>query len=578
MESLWLRVTVNSSADLLLKTAFCCMLLLTASAAAQTVEGTVVDSATGSGIAAARVFLMPASGDPENGHFATADPLGHFRFEGVKTGSYRFGYASPGYVASDPMAGSREVQVSGDGNTIKLEGRMTTQPRISGRVVDSDGKGIANALPQIIGREDPPVTTDATGKFELRVDPGAYILSVLPPTGLKPPVPEPGSDQRLIWTRTFYPGVATLEAASRIVLRPGGESSGIVIRLLAVPSHAVRGILLNPDGTPASGATITLGEQQDPASGHPMFKRDPARTLRTETNSDGAFEFPQVADGEWRLAAEVESGGEKRRATQWIDMADQELEGVKLQLAPPFILRGRVAMETQKGTPAPDPFPVFLMPHGRPVHSDSGRSNWMLYTGLHFEPPIPRNAPDAAEVRKATEGIKADELADELGALIATPDADGNFSLKNVYPGSYGIASMTPPPPYYLAGVRVGDAELTTAETNLSSGAAPITIVYRTDGGTVHGTAEKCAGGLVLLIPQDTALQSFPFFRTTRCDASDRYEITAIRPGDYYSLAFAGPGGVPQLDDNFIGQANKVTVHAEETASRDLRAIPRQGY
>jgi hypothetical protein len=202
----------------------------------------------------------------------------------------------------------------------------------------------------------------------------------------------------------------------------------------------------------------------------------------------------------------------------------------------------------------------------------------MLYTGLHFEPPIPRNAPDAADARRATEGIKADELADELGALIATPDADGNFSLKNVYPGSYGIASMTPPPPYYIAAVRVGDAGLTTAETDLSSGAAPITIVYRTDGGTVHGTAEKCAGGLVLLIPQDNALQSFPFFRTARCDASDRYEITAIRPGDYYSLAFAGPGGVPQLDDNFIGQANKVTVHAGETASRDLRAIPRQGY
>jgi hypothetical protein len=578
MESLWFGATVKSSAYILLNTAFCGMLLLTASAAAQTVEGTVVDSVTGNGIAAARVFLMPVSGDPENGRFATADPLGHFRFEGVKTGSYRFGYSSPGYVPSDPMAGNREVQVSGDGNTVKLEGRMTAQPRISGRVVDGDGKGVANALLDIVGRENPPVTTDATGKFELHLDPGAYILSVLPPTDLRPPVPEPGIDERLIWTRTFYPSVAGLEAASKIMLRPGSESSGIVIRLLAVPSHAVRGILLNPDGTPASDATITLGEQQDPASGHPMFKRDPARTLRTETNSDGAFEFPQVADGEWCLAAEVESGGEKRRATQWIDMAGHDLESVKLQLAPPFTLRGKVVMETQKSTPAPDPFPIFLMPHGRPVRSDPGRSNWMLYTDLHFEPPIPRDAPGAAEARKATEGIKADELPDELGALITTPDVDGNFSLKKVYPGSYRIASMTPPLPYYIAAVRIGDADLTTAETDLSSGAAPITIVYRTDGGTVHGTAEKCAGGLVLLIPQDTALQSFPLFRTTRCDANDRYEIAAIRSGDYYSLAFAGPGGVPQLDDNLIGQANKVTVHADETASRDLLAIPRPGY
>jgi hypothetical protein len=137
---------------------------------------------------------------------------------------------------------------------------------------------------------------------------------------------------------------------------------------------------------------------------------------------------------------------------------------------------------------------------------------------------------------------------------------------------------VTPPPPYYIAAVRVGDADLTTAETDLSSGAAPITIVYRTDGGTVHGTAEKCASGLVLLIPQDITLQSFPFFRTARCDANDRYDIPAVRPADYYALAFAGPGGVPQLDDNLIGQANKVIVHADETATRDLRAIPRPGY
>jgi hypothetical protein len=111
-----------------------------------------------------------------------------------------------------------------------------------------------------------------------------------------------------------------------------------------------------------------------------------------------------------------------------------------------------------------------------------------------------------------------------------------------------------------------------------SSGSAPIAIVQRTDGGTVHGTAGKCAGGLVLLIPQDIALQSFPVFRTTRCDASDRYEIAAICPKDYCALAFTGPGGVPRLDDNLIGQANKVTVHSEETASLDMRAIPRQGF
>jgi hypothetical protein len=558
--------------------ACCGLMLLAACAAAQTVEGTVVNSVTGSGIPAVQVFLMPVSGGPENGYSATANALGYFLFEGVKTGAYHFGYLSPGYLPDDPMALSREVQISGDGNPVKLEGRMTALPRISGRVVDGDGKAIAKAVLEIVGQKAPPVIADGTGKFELGLDPGAYILSVLPPAGLKPPDPEPNSDQRLIWTRTFYPGVALLEAASKIVLTPGSELSGISIKLLAVPSHAVRGVLLNPDGTPAPRAMITLGEEQDPASGQPMFRRDPARTLRTETNSDGAFEFPQVADGEWRLAAEVESGGEKRRAAQWIDMAGRELEDVKLRLASPFTIRGQVILETSKGSSPPYPFPVFLVPYARPPSSDIGMSNWLLFPESHFEPAVPPNVPDAAEMRKATERIITDELSHELGGIMATPNADGNFNLMNVYPGSYRVVSMPPPPPYYMAAVRTGETVLTTAKVDLSSGAAPITIVYRTDGGTVRGTAEKCAGGVVLLIPQDPAIQSLGFLRSARCDASDRYEIAAVRQGDYYALAFAGGGRVPQLDEILISQASKVTVHADETTSKDLRAMQRPGY
>jgi hypothetical protein len=545
-------------------------MLLAASAAAQTVEGTIVDSATGNGIAGARVLLL-TFGEPEKDHSATADALGHFRFEGVKTGSYHFGYASPGYVSSDPMPPGREVQISGDGQPVKLEGRMTPLPHLSGRVVDGDGKGIANALLEIAGHRDPPMTTDATGKFELRPDAGSYILSVLPPTGFKPPTPEPDSDRRLVWARTFYPGVARLDAASGILLRPGSEISNIEIKLLAVPSHAVRGLLLNPDGTPAPKATITLGDEQEPSSGHPMLKRDPARTLRAETNSDGAFEFPQVADGEWRLAAEAESGGRKRRATQWIDMSGHDLGDVKLRLAEPFTVRGQVIVETTKGLSPPNSFPVFLVPHWRPVGSDIGMSNWMLFPWVHFEALVPEGASGQA-------GMTTQVLEDELGAIQATLGRGGNFTLEGVYPGSYRIISTPSPQPWYMAEVRIGDAALTTAEVNLSSGAAPITIIYKTNGGTVRGTAEKCAAGIVILIPQDPALQSLPFFRTGRCDIGDRYQITGVRPGDYSALALAEPGGAPQLNDILLSQASPVTVHADETTSADLRAIQRPGH
>jgi hypothetical protein len=79
------------------------------------------------------------------------------------------------------------------------------------------------------------------------------------------------------------------------------------------------------------------------------------------------------------------------------------------------------AVETPKGTLGPDPFPVFLLPHDRPIRRDTGMLNWMLFPGLHFELAIPRNAPDAAEIRKATEQINTNELSDESGAIIGAP-------------------------------------------------------------------------------------------------------------------------------------------------------------
>jgi hypothetical protein len=201
--------------------------------------------------------------------------------------------------------------------------------------------------------------------------------------------------------------VALLQSASKIVLQPTGDLSGLEIKLAAVPAHTIRGVVLNPDGTPAAKAAITLGEDQDPR-GHPVFAPGPSRSLKVESNSDGAFEFPQVADGEWRIAAKVESGGEDLRGAQWIEMAGHELEGVKLRLALPFTLRGRVVMEVPKGMAAPEALPIFLVPQGRSLRSDTGMSNWMLWPEYHFTPfPLPEIVPDL--------------LSGELGAIRALP-------------------------------------------------------------------------------------------------------------------------------------------------------------
>jgi hypothetical protein len=73
-------------------------------------------------------------------------------------------------------------------------------------------------------------SSDAQGKFEVQLMPGAYGLSVLPPPDLKPPEPEP-EGPILAWTRSYYPGVALPEAASKIVVLPGGEVADVELNL-----------------------------------------------------------------------------------------------------------------------------------------------------------------------------------------------------------------------------------------------------------------------------------------------------------------------------------------------------------
>ena len=163
-------------------------------------------------------------------------------------------------------------------------------------------------------------------------------------------------------------------------------------------------------------------------------------------------------------------------------------------------------------------------------------------------------------------------------AALAEPDANGEFIFQDAYPGVYRLGPLLPqaPPPYYLDAVRVGDADLALQEVEISSDVA-ITVVYKTDGGSVRGKAENCASGGVVLVPSDPARRRV-FSRSAACDSSGAYEVDAVRPGDYYALAFAGNGPVLTLDDVLLNQAVKVSVRAGEASSADLRTITKPIY
>jgi hypothetical protein len=515
------------------------LLLSAACAAGQTVEGHVVDSTTGAGIPGVAVGLIPALNWPPV-YSTTTDAHGSFRIEGVKDGSYSATYKAPGFFPIPNGPGWLPVQVASGVEPTHLEAKMQPIGKISGRVLDGTGKPVSGATlwlqwesnecksPWCL-RSPHKARTDEKGEYSVADldSPGAWLLSATAPASW--PQPEPQEDRRLGWAQTFYPGVTDPQLATRAMT---GSELWLDIKLAAVPVHRIRGVALDVNGDPAPNTAVTLGK----GIGSP--------SLHEDTKADGTFEFESVTDDDWQMATKADQRGLKLFAAREVQINGHDVENVELRLAAPFSIRGRIVMEGPDSVPAPAP--------GSPK-------------------ALPKVFPNVILDSSAT----LLGLGDAPGG-DAIPDANGNFTIPNLYAGGYQILVPGAQPPYYLDSIRLGDRDALGLDVPILSAAQPLIITYKPNGGTVSGTVDKCASGAVALVPQDTALRRPGTTRFVPCDSNGRYTFPALRPGEYYALAVAGDSGATgftTFDDALLKQASSVTVRAGETSSVDLRAI-----
>jgi len=489
--------------------------------AAQTVEGFVLNASNHRGVPDSTVELIQ---DNQAIYTATTDAQGNFRFENVNDGTYSIRFHAAGFNFGQSQTAGHPIRVHSGSGAEKIGLTLTAQGKISGRVLDGRGDPVPHAYYCVQSADMmTSQTADAHGNFELKLPASAFTLWAAPPGDWKPPDPEPDTNRRLAWTRTWYPGVADSKAASRIVIRPNAEVSGIVIKLLAVPTHAIEGVVLDPYGAPAPDVQLLLRRDNIPF------------IERTKSRAGGSFEFPEAVDGDWRITGEVESGGVKWKVDQWIEIAGRPLENVKLRLNAPFTVRGKVIFDVPEGWATPKPSGVFLFPvRDHHVFDDNLRSERV--------------------------------------------QSDGTFTVDQAYPGAYSIQPASLVPGYYMDAIRFGAVPLITPEVELSAGSPPITVIYKTHGGSLRGTVEQCASGGVALVPQDPAMRYPGFTYGARCDARDRYDITGIRPGDYYALASFSPGDTPpfwtpRFDDRYVTQADRVTIRPGESTTADLKIL-----
>jgi protocatechuate 3,4-dioxygenase beta subunit len=482
-----------------------------------TVEGTVLNNVTGSGVAGVTVRLWTQQG----AHYeTTTDESGVYRVTGMPPGDYdsRFERTGFGEVETDfaaPLVAQR-LHVAPAKDAVRWNHQLAPLATVRGRVTGVDGKPAADVEVTIAPGPEGFTRTNEDGWFVFdKLRPGSYAIRANPPAGSQAVVRE---GVRIETVTTFYPAATDRTAAQMLAVRGGSDQSGFEIRLQEAPVYGVRGVVVDDAGQPVSGAYVRLASfaagsylTGQMLLGSPQGARYllVGRLPATEeasftTKGDGRFEFPSVRSGDWHILAESERGeaaGATRRAILWTGQAPalvarHDLDDLEIRLAPPVTREGIVDWGDLPVAP-PD-----RRSYVRLIDADSGRVT------LGFGRP------------------------------------DGTVHFENLAAGRYRIiptAGLTAG--YYPSAVFLGDHEVTGQEVALHATSPPIRMVMRAHPGTIRGTVENGAGATVLLAPQTSTEPDA--LLAIQCGADGAFQIPGLPPGDYSIVAFDRVGTEP---------------------------------
>ena len=392
-------------------------------------------------------------GDPivtnERGEFSTILPAGSHRFK-VSDGEHAPTTSSQITVKDSPISGIEIVMKGG--------------AAIVGRVDDKDGKPVAYASVRIAtvranmwDRSSRSATTDKAGKFEIR--------------GL---------------TRGKHQARAESDAsASKILdidLTEDATKRDIVLVLDV--SGTITGIVSDETGQPV--AEVTVNAFPDILGGAKLDSIALAGLSSATTDGNGAFAIHGLPDGPYRLWASRTTGGFRGGFDEKGTSANTGDKGVKLTLAAPGIVIGKLALDGKPPTmatvqigPQAVPTPVDnsgsftikdvspgtldAIVHGpefaalikHDVKIESGKSTDLgtidvsrgrVVTGKVVDAsgtPVPNSRVRVGQMLFSFAGDDSisDNVADQRGMRSASTDQDGNFSIGGVSKKAQYIAA-----------------------------------------------------------------------------------------------------------------------------------------
>jgi len=271
---------------------------------------------------------------------------------------------------------------------------------------------------------------------------------------------------------TFFPNVTDRAQATAIAVTAGNDLAGYDIVLQSVPVLRVSGRVLDERGDPAAGAAVQIT----------------TATAKASAAEDGAFLLARVRPGDGRLRADLTRGGVDLRGFASVTVARHDMEGIDIRVSPPVPVTGTVELD------------------GKPALNVEGTARLV---------PV-----------------------DGRGSSATADFKDGGVRFDRVFPGRYRL-SVEPGWTYgrhYLEAVWLAGRDITLEAIEVVPDMLPFRAVLRTGGGSVRGTVENGAGGMIVLAPRDERMRVSPFLAVSFFHGS-QFELDGVRPGEYYAFA-----------------------------------------
>lgn len=320
-----------------------------------TIRGYVVAADTGTPLRRVRIRATTSNG--QDTVTTTTDDQGRFELTELVGGRYtvmafRTGFVTLQYGQRRPGERGTPVDVAPGATVEKIVIGLPRGGVIAGRVMDDRGEPLAGALVQVLrasfgprGRQMQPAggmdNTDDLGGFRIYgLSPGTYVVSAGTPeqTMMGPPGTRSQDDPQGLAV-TYFPGTPIVADAQRVTVAVGQEVTGLVFGLTTTRLSRIRGRVLGPMGSAATG--MVMARPGDMAQINMVIRSAPI-------SADGSFEFAGISPGRYQLQV----GNRKEEdliGITAVTVSGADLDGITIPLQRPGMLSGR--FEFEGGTP-----------------------------------------------------------------------------------------------------------------------------------------------------------------------------------------------------------------------------------